>query len=68
LRNAAHYFKLSADQGRAGGQCNYGLCLHNGEGVSIDLRNAAQYFKLSADQGRADGQCNYGLCLQNGRN
>jgi TPR repeat protein len=47
--------KECADQGDANAQCQYDLCLHNGDGVSIDLRNAAYYSKLSADQGNADG-------------
>jgi TPR repeat protein len=58
--------KRLADQGNAIGQFNYGMCLHDGDGVRIDLRGAAHYFKLSADQGDAGGQCNYGLCLRNG--
>jgi TPR repeat protein len=37
---------------------NYGICLENGEGVSIDLDGAAHYFKLSADQGNAFTQKN----------
>jgi TPR repeat protein len=58
--------KQCADQGDTIAQCRYGLCLQDGEGVSIDLRNAAHYFKLSADQGNADGQCYYGICLRDG--
>jgi TPR repeat protein len=50
---AAHYFKLSADQGNAYGQCNYGVCLRDGDGVVMDKSLAAHYFKLSADQGDA---------------
>jgi TPR repeat protein len=50
LRGAAHYFKLSADQGNAAGQFSYGLCLLNGDGVPIDLCVAAHYFKLAAQQ------------------
>jgi TPR repeat protein len=43
-------FKLAADQRDAAAQYNYGNCLYDGEGVSIDLNGAAQYFKLPADQ------------------
>jgi TPR repeat protein len=67
MRNAAYYLKLAADQGIAAAQFNYGMCLQDGEGVSIDMRNAAYYFKLAADQGYAAAQYNYGICLQNGK-
>jgi TPR repeat protein len=53
MRSLPYSFKLAAGQGLAEDQFNYGLCLHNGEGVSIDMRNAAHYFKLGADQGLA---------------
>jgi TPR repeat protein len=47
---AAHYFKLSADQGEAKTQFEYGLILSCGEGISRDKSLAADYFKQSADQ------------------
>jgi TPR repeat protein len=58
---------LSADQGNAYGQNNYGHCLERGRGIPIDLTEAARYYKLSADQGDACGQHNYGHCLEQGR-
>jgi hypothetical protein len=42
-------------------QCNYGVCLTNGEGVSVDLISAAKYYKLAADQNDAMAQFNYGV-------
>jgi serine/threonine protein kinase len=57
---------MSADQGDAGGQYNYGICLKNGEGVAKDLKEAARYYKMSADQGNAFGQDKYGICLGEG--
>jgi TPR repeat protein len=59
LKLASYYFKLSADQGNADGQCNYGCCLEHGRCIEKDLKLAAYYFKLSADQGNAGGQSNY---------
>jgi TPR repeat protein len=59
-KEAAHYFKLSADQGNPDGQWLYGECLRDGRGIPMDLQGAAHYFKLSADQGNADGQWLYG--------
>ena len=64
---AARYFKKAADQGHAGGQCNYGVCLKSGEGVEKDVCEAARYLKMAADQGDAEGQFKYGLCLANGQ-
>jgi TPR repeat protein len=52
---AAHYYRLSADQGNALGQSNYGWCLENGEGVAVDTGLAAHYYRLSADQGNESG-------------
>jgi TPR repeat protein len=60
------YYKLAADQGYAGGQCNYGICLEKGIGRERDKVEAAKYYKLAADQGYAGGQCNYGICLEKG--
>jgi hypothetical protein len=53
---APHYYKLSADQGDAMSQSNYGWCLDYGEGVAMDKVFAAHYYKLSADQGNMMGQ------------
>ena len=69
---AARYCKLSADQGNACGQYNYGYCLEHGKGVEKDVCEAARYFKLAArsfkmaDQGDADTQSNYDVCLEHG--
>jgi TPR repeat protein len=60
---AAHYYKLSADQGNARAQFNYGFMLLHGDGISMNKSLAAHYFKLSADQGIAEAQCNYGFML-----
>jgi TPR repeat protein len=56
LKGAAHYFKLSVDQGNADGEYCYGLCLQYGTGISKDLKRAAHYFKRSADQENAKRQ------------
>jgi TPR repeat protein len=64
LISGARYFKLSADQGNADGQCCYGRSLRDGTGISKDLISAAHYFELSADQGSVDDQCSYGRHLR----
>jgi TPR repeat protein len=60
---AAHYYKLSADQGDAIAQHNYGRCLDKGEGVEMNKSLAAHYYKLSADQGNSHAQSDYDRCL-----
>jgi TPR repeat protein len=62
----AHFLKLAADQGDADAQNNYGFCLQNGKGVSIDMKEAAHYFKLAADQGNAQAQYRYANSLLTG--
>jgi TPR repeat protein len=54
---------MSADQGHAFGQYDYGLCLQNGRGVATNLPEAARYFKMSADHGDADALEEYRRCL-----
>jgi TPR repeat protein len=43
-----HYFKRSADQGRANEQFNFGLMLNHGERISTNKSLTAFYFKLAA--------------------
>jgi TPR repeat protein len=49
LSEAAHYFKLSADQENADGQFYYGRCREHGRGVAVNLSAAVRYYKQSAD-------------------
>jgi TPR repeat protein len=66
LKGAVHYFKLSADQGNAAGQCQWGMCLLAGKVVQRDITNAIQYFKLSAENGSPQGQAIVGWMTENG--
>jgi TPR repeat protein len=63
---AAHYYKLSADQGHAVAQLRYGLLLEAGDGVPPDQTQAARYFELSADEGNATGRLKYGTAFFRG--
>jgi TPR repeat protein len=56
---AAHYYKLSADQGFANAQFNYGVCLETGSGIEMNKSLAAHYFKLAADQGHPQARLRY---------
>ena len=62
-----NYYKLASHQRYAFAQYNYGICLQNVEGVSLDLKGAAHSSKLAADQGIAVAQFNYENCLQNSK-
>jgi TPR repeat protein len=67
LREAAFFQKFTADRGDATAQCEHGIHVYHGRGVSVNHVEAARYFKLSADQGHPSGQCMYGFCLCYGR-
>jgi TPR repeat protein len=54
LTEAADYFEMTVDQRNADGQCGYGICLHNGCGIFIDLKGAAYDFKLASNQQISD--------------
>jgi TPR repeat protein len=54
---------LSADQGIAEAQLNYGNCLAKGDGIAMNKSQAAHYFEMSADQRIAEAQLTYGLLL-----
>jgi TPR repeat protein len=58
VRSRAQRLKAAADQGFAEAQFNYGVCLCEAKGVSIDFGRAVHYFKLAADQGIAAAQLN----------
>jgi hypothetical protein len=60
----ARYFTLVADQGFAQVQFNYGICLRNGDDVSINRRSATQYVQLTANQEHYEAHFNYGICSQ----
>lgn len=48
---AAHWFKLSADQGYTAAEYNYGLCLLNGIGIVKNVELARTYIHKAAAKG-----------------
>jgi hypothetical protein len=40
---------------------SYGLLLHHGDEIAVNISRASHDFKLSADEGVAEAQLNYGL-------
>ncbi len=65
-KEAASYFRRSAEQGHAGAQYNIGLMRLNGRWIKKDLRKAAHWFYLSAEQDYARAQYNLGLMYARG--
>ncbi len=51
LKQSARYCKMAADKGDAEGMCNYGDCLHEGDGVKRDIIEAMKYYKASMHRG-----------------
>jgi TPR repeat protein len=64
---AAHYYKLSADQGDADAQNNLALMYYYERGVKQDYKEASKYYKLAADQGNAQAQNSLALMYDNGQ-
>jgi TPR repeat protein len=42
LNESARYSRLSADQGHAAAQCDYGVCLQTCQNVSTNLNESAR--------------------------
>ena len=64
--HAFKFYKLSADQGHAGAQCNFGVYCAKGLTDKEDPASAVKYFQLAADQNCALSQFNLGLCYYEG--
>jgi hypothetical protein len=63
---AAHYSKLTAEQGHPTEQAIYGVALINGDSVSLDTTTGARSLKLATIQGQSDTRWAYGQLLQAG--
>jgi TPR repeat protein len=58
---------MSADQGFAQAQLNYGQLLDEGDGILMNKSLAAHYFKSSANQGFISGQLHFATLLREGK-
>ncbi|MCL2829092.1 MAG: TIR domain-containing protein [Oscillospiraceae bacterium] len=63
---AVKWYKLAAEQGHAGAQCNLGYSFGSGEGIKKDLKEAVKWYDLSAKQGHARAQNNLAVTYENG--
>jgi len=66
-KEAAKWYRLSAEQGTAEAQFNLGLIYANGRGVPQDHKEAVKWYRLSTKQGTAEAQYNLGLMYAKGR-
>jgi hypothetical protein len=60
---AAHYYKIAADQNDADAQFHCALCLEDGQCVVQNDSGASGYFKLAPDQNDASSQKRSAICL-----
>ncbi|KAK8882922.1 hypothetical protein M9Y10_045568 [Tritrichomonas musculus] len=65
-REAIHYFKLSADNGKIESMDLYGTILERGLSIECDKKKAARYYKMAADGGYHPSMHSYALMLSKG--
>lgn len=53
---AVRWFRRSAEQGFAAGQCVLGIMYEKGKGVTKDLSEARRWYQKAADQGDIDAK------------
>ena len=64
---AVKWYRLSAEQGNAYAQKNFGDSYYYGEGVAKDYAEAVKWYRLSAEQGNAGAQNSLGNCYYYGK-
>lgn len=64
---AAHWYRLAADQGDAEGQACLGKMYLFDRGVTQDDSEALHWFRLAAEQGLAEAQRGLGFMYRKGR-
>ena len=66
LKEAAYYYKMSADKGNDLAMLKYAYMLHDGHGIEQNKKEAACYLKISADKGNIIAMYSYAEMLRNG--
>lgn len=66
-KQAAHWYRLAAEQGNAMAQVDLGRLYHLGQGVPQDFRQAAHWYRLAAEQGEAEAQVRLGTLYHFGQ-
>lgn len=60
------YYEMAANRGNVNAMNNFGLCLYNGKGCSVNMKEACKFFKMAADHDLVRGFYNYGLMNDKG--
>ena len=66
IEQAAHWYRVAADQGYAPAQINIGKLYQLGKGVERNAQLAADYYRSAADQGYATANYNLGQLYADG--
>ena len=66
-KEAADWYRKSAEQGNDLAQRALGLCYSKGEGVERSDQESVKWLKLSADQNNSDAQYDLGEALEAGK-
>jgi S1-C subfamily serine protease len=66
-QQAAHWYRLAAEQGDADEQYEVGHLYYTGQGVPQDYRQSAYWWRLAAEQGHANARTNLGVLYYIGR-
>jgi len=66
VTEAAHLYRLAADEGFAPAQSNLGLLYENGAGVDQSYQEAVRFYRLASDQGFAPAQFRLALLVEQG--
>ena len=65
-KEAAKWYRLSADQGYSAAQINLGVALMNGLGLQQDKAEAIRWYSRAAEQNDGNGQYNLALAYARG--
>ena len=60
------WYRIAAEKGHAGAQCNLGFNYENGFGVSQSYNEAVKWYRKAAEQGNIWAQHNLGYCYYYG--
>lgn len=61
---AAEWYMKAANEGHAGGMCNFARCLETGFGVAKNKDQSVQWYAFAARQGNYRAMCSYGYVME----
>ena len=63
---AVKFYRIAAEFGHRGAQCNLGYCYQNGQGCEKDMRLAVLYYRKAAEQESGVAEYNLAACYLRG--